>query len=75
MHADKSSILEKAAMVVEAACTKSEDNKELFMSGRVGQMFCEIVTSHGAILNVVSAVSKAIVRLTTADDSRPVVSR
>lgn len=75
MHADRTAILVKAAGVIDAACTKSEENKELFMSSKVGQVFCENISSPSISVSMISAVSRAVVRLTTADDSRPVVSR
>ena len=63
------------AKVVEAACTKSEDNKDAFMTENIGDLFGQALLAEGASVDVVRAVSRAVVKLTTADDDRPTVSR
>ena len=67
--------MEAAASVVAAAATKSEDNKVGFMAAGVGPFFREGLASGEVQPGAVKAVSRAVKRLTTADDNRPVVSR
>lgn len=68
-------VVTEAAKVVEAACTKSEDNKVTFMSLAIGEAFHDALSYPDAVLPLVSSVSRAVVKLTTADDDRPPVSR
>jgi len=67
--------VEAAASVVAAAATKSENNKAAFMTAGVGSMFREGLASGEVPDAAVKAVSRAVRKLTTADDDRPVVSR
>ena len=64
-----------AAKVVEAACTKYEDNKDAFMAVNIGNIFCQSLSAQKSSDEVAQAVSRAVVKLTTADDDRPTVSR
>ena len=64
-----------AAKVAEAACTKCEDNKDAFMAVDIGNIFSKSLSAQTSSDEVVRAVSRAVVRLTTADDDRPTVSR
>ena len=60
--------------VMTAACTKSEDNKQAFMDDDIGQSLLDFLL-HSQEPESVKAASQLIVKLTTADDIRPVVSR
>jgi len=73
--AGRGETVEAAAATVAAAATKSEDNKAAFMTAGVGSFFREGLASGEVPPAAVKAVSRAVKRLTTADDDRPVVSR
>lgn len=64
-----------AAEVVAVACTKSEDNKIDFMTHGVGTLFCSWLNPPPEVSMPIASISQAVVRLTTADDSRPAASR
>lgn len=74
LAADEGIVIE-AAKVVEAACIKSEDNKLAFMSMKIGDIFTQALASSQTGSGVIASVSRAVVRLTTADDERPAASR
>ena len=63
------------ARVVETACTKSEGNKDAFMAAGIGGSFCQALHSPHAAPTAVASISRAVVKLTTADDDRPAASR
>ena len=73
--AESSSILEAVAGVAEAAATKHEDNKSALMSAGFGALTAAALSRDSVTSGEVVALSKALRRLTTADDDRPVVSR
>ena len=60
---------------MEAAATKCEDCKSAFVGGGVGKAFDCVVRARQTSPETVEAISRAVRKLTTADDDRPVVSR
>jgi hypothetical protein len=74
-NAGRGETVQATASVVAAAATKSEDNKAAFMTAGVGSLFREGLASSKVLDDPVKAVSRAVRKLTTADDDRPVVSR
>lgn len=60
--------------ILTAAATKSEDNKQNIMDLEITYILLELLVGHKEP-EIVKAVSRLIIKLTTADDSRPVVSR
>ena len=58
-----------------AACTQHEDNKSAFMTKGIANVFVAALGKELVQPGEVIAVCKAVRRLTTADDARPVVSR
>lgn len=57
------------------ACTRHEENKDAFMAVDIGALFRKALTAGEPSLESVKAISRAVVKLTTADDERPTVSR
>lgn len=66
-------LVQAAAEVVEAAATADEDNKTAFMDAGIGAAFTATLKTVPPA--AVRATGRAVRRLTTADDSRPTVSR
>ena len=74
-HAGEASVQAAAAKAVEMACTKHEENKDAFMAVDIGTLFRKALMAGQPSLESVKAISRAVVKLTTADDERPTVSR
>ena len=72
---DESALVEAAAKVAAAACTQHEDNKSAFMTEGIADVFVAALGKEPTQPGEVTAICRAVRRLTTADDARPVVSR